>query len=381
MTSENTEIKPFAIDIPQAEIDYLRDRLARTRWTTGQAPGWDRGVPTEALKELVEYWADGYDWRAHEARINSFPQFQTEIDGTTVHFLHVRSPEPDAFPLILTHGWPGTFVEFLDVIGPLTDPRSHGGDPGDAFHLVIPSIPGFAFSGPAIGWDDSRVASAWAELMQRLGYTRYGAAGNDAGAMITPLLARVAADQIPAVHVTQVFSFPSGDPTEFEGFGELEYGRLAFLQRFMDEHSGFNKIQSTRPETLAHALADSPAGQLAWILDLVRGFGDHPEEENKMLDADFVLTIASLYWLTNTGGSSARLYYENAHAAGETPSRGTTPTGVAVFANDFKAIRQLAERDHNIVHWSEFDRGGHYSGTDAPDLLAEDLRTFFRSYR
>jgi pimeloyl-ACP methyl ester carboxylesterase len=313
--------------------------------------------------------------------MNSFPQFQTEIDGTTVHFLHVRSPEPDAFPLVLTHGWPGTFVEFLDVIGPLTDPRSHGGDPADAFHLVIPSIPGFAFSGPAIGWDISRVASAWAELMQRLGYTRYGAAGNDAGAMIAPLLAQVAAEQVPAVHVTQVFSFPSGDPTEFEGFGEKEYGRLAFLQRFMDEYSGFNKIQSTRPETLAHALADSPAGQLAWILDLVRGFGDHPPEVDKLLDADFVLTIASLYWLTNTAGSSARLYYENAHMAGETPSRGTTPTGVAVFAHDFQAIRQLAERDHNIVHWSEFDRGGHYSGTDAPDLLTDDLRTFFRSYR
>jgi epoxide hydrolase len=381
MSSENTEIKPFSIHIPQAEIDYLRDRLTRTRWTSEQAPGWDRGVPTPALKELVEYWADGYDWRAHEMRMNSFPQFLTEIDGTTVHFLHVRSPEPDAFPLILTHGWPGTFAEFLDVIGPLTDPRSHGGNPGDAFHLVIPSIPGFAFSGPAIGWNISRVASAWAELMQRLGYRRYGAAGNDAGAMITPLLAQVAAEQIPAVHVTQVFSFPSGDPTEFEGFGEKEYGRLAFLQRFMDEHSGFNKIQSTRPETLAHALADSPAGQLAWILDLVRGFGDHPPEVNKLLDADFVLTIASLYWLTNTAGSSARLYYENAHMTGEAPSRGTTPTGVAVFAHDFQAIRQLADRDHNIVHWSEFDRGGHYSGTDAPDLLADDLRTFFRSYR
>jgi pimeloyl-ACP methyl ester carboxylesterase len=381
MTSENTEIKPFEIAIPQAEIDYLRDRLARTRWTGEQAPGWDRGVPTADLKQLVEYWAGGYDWRAHEARINSFPQFLTEIDGTTVHFLHVRSPEPDAFPLILTHGWPGTFVEFLDVIGPLTDPRSHGGDPADAFHLVIPSIPGFAFSSPAIGWDDSRVASAWAELMQRLGYSRYGAAGNDAGAMITPLLARIAAENIPAVHVTQVFSFPSGDPTEFEGFGELEYGRLAFLQRFMDEHSGFNKIQSTRPETLAHALADSPAGQLAWILDLVRGFGDHPPEVNEKLNADFVLTLASLYWLTNTAGSSARLYYENAHTTAETPSRGTTPTGVAVFAHDFQAIRQLAERDHNIVHWSEFERGGHYSGTDAPDLLTGDLRTFYRSYR
>ncbi|SMD18868.1 epoxide hydrolase family protein [Kibdelosporangium aridum] len=382
MSSE--DITPFRmIDIPPAELDHLADRLTRVRWTSEQLPGWDRGVPTQELKRLAAYWTDGYDWRVHEERINSFPQFHTEIDGAHVHFLHVRSPEPDAFPLILTHGWPGTFVEYLDVIGPLTDPRSHGGDPADAFHLVIPAIPGFPFSGPApdAGWNDTRIAKAWAELMRRLGYERYGAAGNDAGSMITPVLARVAAEKIPAVHVTQVFSFPSGDPAEFDRFGPEEYGRLAFLQRFMDEHSGFNKLQSTRPETLAHALADSPVGQLAWVMDLIRGFGDHPAEMDKALDDDFILTVASLYWFTNTAGSAARLYYENAHQGEETPSRGTVPTGVAVFAHDFKAIRPLAERDHNIVHWSEFDRGGHYSGVDAPDLLTGDLRTFFRGYR
>jgi pimeloyl-ACP methyl ester carboxylesterase len=383
MSSDNTEIRSFTADIPQSEIDHLTDRLARTRWSSTPLPGWDRGVPLDALKELVEYWANGYDWRAHEARINSFPQFRTEIDGVDVHFLHVRSPEPDAFPLILTHGWPGSFVELLDVIGPLTDPRSHGGDPADAFHLVIPSVPGFAFSSAPSepGWDTERIARAWAELMRRLDYDRYGAAGNDVGSMVSPVLGRTAAEHVTAVHVTQVFSFPSGDPGEFEGFGPEEYGRLAYLQRFMDEYSGFNKIQSTRPETLGHALADSPAGQLAWVLDLLRGFGDHPAELDKALDADFVLTIASLYWFTNTSASSARLYYENAHQSDEPAARGTIPTGVAVFASDFKAIRQLADRDHNIVHWSEFDRGGHYSGTDAPDLLAEDLRTFYRSYR
>ncbi|ALG11041.1 epoxide hydrolase family protein [Kibdelosporangium phytohabitans] len=383
MSSENTSIKPFVIDIPQSEIDYLRDRLARTRWTGPQVGGWERGVPTNVLKELAEYWAGEYDWRAQEARINEFPQFVTEVDGTDVHFLHVRSPEPDAFPLILTHGWPGTFVEYLDVIGPLTDPRAHGGDPKDAFHLVIPSMPGFAFSGPTPdeGWGVPRIARAWVQLMDRLGYERYGAAGNDAGSMITPVLGAIAPDRVSAVHVTQVFSFPSGDPTEFENFGEEEYRRLTFLQRFMDEHSGFNKLQSTRPETLAHALADSPVGQLAWVLDLLRGFGEHPSEMDKMLDADFVLTVASLYWLTNTAGSSAQQYYENAHLPQEPSERGTVPTGVAVFANDFQAIRPLAERDHNIVHWSEFDRGGHYAGTDAPDLLADDLRTFFRGYR
>ncbi|MCE7012095.1 epoxide hydrolase [Kibdelosporangium philippinense] len=378
------DITPFRIDIPQSDLDDLTDRLDLTRWTSAQLPGWDRGVPTEELKRLATYWANGFDWRAQEQKINAFPQFQTEIDGTNVHFLHVRSPEPDAFPLILTHGWPGTFVEYLGVIAALTDPRAHGGDPADAFHLVIPSIPGFPFSGPATdaGWNDTRIAKAWAELMSRLGYERYGAAGNDAGSMITPVLARVAAEQVPAVHVTQVFSFPSGDPAEFDGFGPEEYGRLGFLQRFMDEHSGFNKLQSTRPETLAHALADSPVGQLAWVMDLIRGFGDHPAEMDKALDDDFILTVASLYWFTNTAGSSARLYYENSHQGeGEPAARGTVPTGVAVFAHDFKAIRPFAERDHNIVHWSEFDRGGHYSGVDAPDLLTGDLRTCFRDYR
>ncbi len=385
MSSDNTEIKPFTVDIGQADIDDLRERIARTRWTSRQpsGAGWDRGVPVEELTELARYWANGYDWRVHEARINSYPQFTTEIDGATIHFLHVRSPEPDAFPLLLMHGWPGTFVETLDVIDALTNPRAHGGDPADAFHLVIPSMPGFAFSNPVgeTRWHIARIAQAWQELMHRLGYRRYGAAGSDGGAMIAPELGKIAADEVPAIHVAQVFSYPSGDPTEFETFGEEEYRRLAYFQRFVNEHSGFSKIMATRPSTLAHALSDSPVGQLAWILDLFRGFGDHSAEENKMLSADFVLTVASLYWFTDTGGSTAQQYYEDAHAPERQPERGTVPTGVAVFADDFPSIRQLAERDHNIVHWSEFDRGGHFSGTDAPDLLAGDLRAFYRDYR
>ena len=385
MRHDNNDIRPFHIAVPEADLDDLRVRLARARWTAGQLPGigWDRGVPLTELKELVEYWIDGYDWRAHERRVNGYPQFVTQIDGTNVHFLHVRSSEPDAFPLLLTHGWPGTFVEYLDVIDLLTDPRAHGADAADAFHLVIPSTPGFAYSGPTpeVGWTIPRIARAWIELMHRLGYERYGAAGNDGGSMTSPVIGRLDPDHVTAVHVTQVFSFPSGDSAEFEGFGEEEYRRLAFLQRFMDEHSAYNKYQSTRPETLAHALADSPVGQLAWILDLLRGFGDHSPEENEMLNADFALTLASTYWLTNTAGSSAEQYYENAHVPDEPQERGTIPTGVAVFADDFPSIRQLAERDHNIVHWSEFDRGGHFSGTDAPDLLAADLRAFYSKYR
>ncbi|MGH3738686.1 MAG: alpha/beta fold hydrolase [Micromonosporaceae bacterium] len=299
-----------------------------------------------------------------------------------MHFLHVRSPEPDALPLILSHGWPGSVVEYLDVIGPLTDPRAHGGDPSQAFHLVIPSLPGFAFSGPTrdAGWDAARIGRAWAELMRRLGYQRYGVAGNDAGSMISPEVGRADSEHVVGVHVTQVFAFPTGDPSEFEGFGEEEYRRLGKLQHFMDDHSGFNKIQATRPQTLAPALADSPVGQLAWNLDVLRGFGEQPWEIEKVLDADFILTNVMLYWLTNTAGSAARWYYDSAHAEHPT-APATTPTGVAVFPNDFLSIRPLAERYHNITHWSEFDRGGHFSGTDAPDLLTADLRTFFQTVR
>jgi epoxide hydrolase len=378
-------IRPFRVDIPQSDLDDLRERLARTRWAVGELGdvGWSYGVPLQVVRELAAYWGDGYDWRAHEARLNSFPQFVTEIDGTRVHFLHVRSPHPDAFPLVLTHGWPGSVVEYLDVIGPLTDPGAHGGDPADAFHVVVPSIPGFAFSGPTpdTGWDARRIGCALAELMRHLGYRRYGAAGNDAGSIISPEIGRADPEGVAGVHVTQVFSFPSGDPAEFEGFGQEEYRRLGVLQRFMDEHSGFNKLQATRPATLAHALADSPVGQLAWNLDVLRGFGEQPPQIQQRLDRDFLLTNVMLYWLTGTAGSSARWYYEQAHAKDKPSEPFTTPTGVAVFPADFQSIRQLAERDHNIVHWSELDRGGHFAGTDAPDLLTQELREFYHGLR
>jgi pimeloyl-ACP methyl ester carboxylesterase len=380
-STNSTEIRPFRIEIPQADLDYLRARLANARWVSDEVSdgGWDYGVPVERLRELVSYWATEYDWRAHEAKMNAHPQFITEIDGVDIHFLHIRSSRPDAFPLILTHGWPGTFYEYLPVIEQLTEPAA--GE--QAFHLVIPSMPGFGFSGPTRekGWDIARVAAAWITLMDRLGYERYGAAGSDGGSMVSPVMGAMAPEAVAAVHVTQVFSYPSGDPTEFEGFGPDEYRRLAFMQRFEKEHSGFNKIQSTRPLTLAHALADSPVGQLAWVLDPIRGFGDHPPEQDEALDADFALTVASLHWLSGNAGTLTRFHYEEAHKPEAETPRGTVPTGVAVFASDFPSIRSLAERDHNIVHWAEFDRGGHYSGTDAPDLLAGDLRTFFGSHQ
>jgi pimeloyl-ACP methyl ester carboxylesterase len=369
------DIQPFTITIPQAALDDLQDRLARTRWPD-ELPGvaWSYGVPLTYVKELTEYWRTGYDWRAWEAKLNAYPSFTTTIDRQNIHFLHVRSPEPDALPLIVTHGWPMSVVEYLDLIQPLTNPRAHGGDPADAFHLVIPSIPGFAFSGPTheTGWDSRRIARAWAELMKRLGYTRYGAHGNDAGSTISPEVGRCDPDHVAGVHVTQIFSFPSGDPAEFVGLSEDDMARLQFLQYFNDNMSAYNKLQSTQPQTLVYALFDSPVGQLAWSGQL---FGE-------VVSRDYILTNVMIYWLTGTAGSAARLYYEDAHAQNKATEPPTTPLGVAVFANDFRSIRRFAERDHkNIVHWSEFDRGSHHATQDAPDLLVDDVRAFFRPLR
>src|ERR671910_1325338 len=246
----DAEIRSFRIDIPQADLDDLADRLARTRWPD-ELPGvgWSRGVPLDYIKELAEYWREGYDWREWEAKLTSSPQFTTTIDGQNIHFLHVRSSEPDALPLILTHGWPNTVVEYLALIGPLTDPRAHGGDPADAFHVVIPSLPGFAFSGPTHekGWNAHRTARAWAALMRRLGYKSYGAHGNDAGAIVAPEQGRLDPEHVISVHVTQLFSFPSGDPAEFEGLSQEDLEKLRFLQSFNDEMSAYARLQETKP--------------------------------------------------------------------------------------------------------------------------------------
>jgi pimeloyl-ACP methyl ester carboxylesterase len=344
-------------------------------------------VPLDYLKELAEYWRTTYDWRTHEARLNEYPQFTTEIDGQTIHFLHVRSPEPDALPLIITHGWPGSIVEFLEVIGPLTDPQSYGGDPADAFHLVIPSVPGHGFSGPTheTGWTTDRVAKAWAELMNRLGYERYGAQGGDWGAFVAPALGRVDHDHVVGVHVNAAtigfIPFGQVEPNEMATMTDVEKARLARLNNFMTAGNGYFQIQATRPQTLAYALTDSPIGQLAWIVDKFKEW-THPSTElpERAIDRDLILTHVTIYWLTGTAGSSARLYYENMHSLPWDQQRGTTPTGVAAFAEDV-AIRRYAERSNNIVHWSDFDRGGHFAAMEAPDLLIDDVRTFFRRFR
>ena len=385
--ANHSEIRPFRIEIPQTDLDDLQERLSRTRWPS-EIPGvgWDRGVPVDYLRELAEHWRTSYDWREHEAKLNEYAQFTTTIYGQNIHFLHVRSPEPDAFPLILSHGWPGSVVEFLDVIGPLTAPRAHGGDAADAFHLVIPSLPGFGFSGPTKepGWDSNRIARAFAELMSRLGYERYGAQGGDFGAFISPDLGRVDADHVAGVHVNAAtmgfIPFGEVDEATLAEFTDAEKIRFERMNRFLSEGNAYFQIQGTRPQTLAYGLTDSPAGQLAWIVEKFKEW-THPSADlpEKAIDRDRMLTNVLLYWLTAAGASSAQLYYESLHSH-NWPTPSTVPTGVAVFAEDIP-IRRFAEQGNNIVHWSEFDRGGHFAAMEAPDLFVGDVREFFRRFR
>ena len=326
------------------------------------------------IRSLADHWRTRYDWRALEARLNAYPQFTTEIDGQNIHFLHVRSPEPNAFPLIVTHGWPGSIVEFLDVIGPLTDPRAHGGDPAVAFDLVIPSMPGYGFSGPTRepGWNLYRIAAAWVELMRRLGYERYGAVGNDAGSMISPEVGRLDPEHVVGVHVTQIFSFPSGDPSEFAGMTEEEQRELGTLQWFVENKMSFNTLMAQQPQTLGYAISDSPLGLLAWNGQLL----------GEDLDPDFAISNVMLYWLTGTGTSAARLYHENAHVTERPTGPTTLPLALAGFGGDFSGIRRFAERDHaNIVRWTMFDRGGHFAAHKAPDELIGDIRAFYAGLR
>jgi pimeloyl-ACP methyl ester carboxylesterase len=380
----DARIRPYRISVPQADLDDLRERLARTRWARDlPGAGWERGVPTSYLRELAGYWASEYDWRAHEAALNALPQFITTIDGASVQFLHLRSAQPDATPLLLLHGWPGSIVEFLDMIGPLTDPAAHGGDPADAFHLVIPSLPGYGFSGPLAetGWTDGRTAAALAELMDRLGYDRYGVQGGDVGAFIGPLIGRMAPGRVIGVHVNALVTFPSGDPAEMAALTGPERARLAAMEKWQQQSSAYLQVQGTRPQTIGQALTDSPAGLLAWIVEKFQEWTNPaallPEDA---VDRDRILTDVSIYWFTATAGSAAHTYYErfNDPSMWMPQERSTVPTAVAVFPTDI-SIRPFASKTSNIVRWSEFDRGGHFAALEAPDLLTADIREFFRA--
>jgi pimeloyl-ACP methyl ester carboxylesterase len=372
--TRDATIRPFRIDIPQADLEDLRARLEQALWPDELPGGGDYGVSQAYVRSLADRWRSGYDWRTVEARINRYPQFTTEIDGQRVHFLHVRSPEPAALPLIVTHGWPGSIAEFLDIIDALTDPRNHGADPANAFHLVIPSLPGYGFSGPTRepGWNLYRIAAAWVELMRRLGYERYGAVGNDAGSMISPEIGRLDPDHVVGVHVTQIFSFPSGDPSDFADMTEQEASELATLQWFVENKLSFNTLMAQQPQTLAYAITDSPLGLLAWNAQLL----------GEDLDPDFALSNVMLYWLTGTAASAARLYFENAHATDRPTEPTTVPLALAAFGGDFSGIRRFAERDHaNIVRWTTFGHGGHFAAHKAPDLLIGDIRAFYAGLR
>jgi pimeloyl-ACP methyl ester carboxylesterase len=354
--------------------------------------GWGYGVPLGYLQELVRYWRHEYDWRAAEARLNEWPQFTTTIDGANVHFAHISSPEPEAMPLLMTHGWPGSIVEFAGVVGPLSDPRAHGGDASDAFHLVLPGIPGFGLSGPTRerGWEVRRVAAAFGELMARLGYGRYGLHGGDWGWAISRELGRIRPDRVVGVHLTLISAYATTEPSaeELSQLTDTERQRMLAswdrTRRWRKEGEGYAAIQSTRPQTLAYGLTDSPVGQLAWIVEKFKEWTDSQERPEDAVDRDQLLTNVMLYWLTRTAGSSARIYFERAHAdqenAGFEPSM--TPTAVAVFPHEnFLALRRLADRTDNIVRWSEFDRGGHFAAMEEPDLVIADMRAFFRPLR
>jgi pimeloyl-ACP methyl ester carboxylesterase len=369
-------ISPYLVDIPESVLEDLNSRLSSVRWPDELGDtAWEYGVPRPYLQDLVTYWRDRHDWRAHEAKLNEHPQFLATIDGQRVHFVHVRSPEPDALPLLCTHGWPMSVFEYLDLIGPLSDPRAHGADPGDAFDLVIPSIPGVAFSGPTTdpGWTTGRIARAWVTLMQQLGYDRYGAHGNDVGSQVSLEVGRHDPEHVVGVHVTQLFSFPSGDPSEFEDLSDEDQAALSFLEQFTSSGGlAYNQYQSAQPQTLAYALQDSPVGWLAWVTQLFRD----------AIDPDSIITDAAAYWLTGTIGSSIRRYYEDARATAPAEGPTTTPTGVAIFARDFQSVRRFSERDHaHIVSWNRYASGSHFATRDATDLLISDIRGFYRQLR
>jgi epoxide hydrolase len=377
------DIKPFRIEVAESDLDDLRRRLALTRWPD-ELPGaaGSYGVPLAHVQELAEYWRTQYDWRRNEALLNELPQFISTIDGQPLHFVHLRSKNPNAIPILITHGWPGSFVEFMKIIEPLANPVGQGGDAADAFHVVAPSIPGYGFSGRTTepGWNVKRIAAAFAELMSRLGYTRYGTQGGDWGSVISRQLGLLDSEHVIGSHFNTLQTAPSGDPEELKLLTDKERSFLERGKLFQQQGSGYFMIQASRPQTLAYGLSDSPAGLLAWIAEKFTEWTDPASK----IDRDQLLTNISVYWLTNTANSAARLYAEFARSGSGwgkvEPS--TVPAGVAQFPYEiFPPIRRFAERSNNIVHWSEFDRGGHFPAIEQPGLLVGDIRAFFRPLR
>lgn len=376
-------IFPFNSQAPQSALDDLKRRLAQTRWPEREPVGdWSQGVPLAQLRTLVEYWRTTYDWRRCEAALNNLGQYRTHIDGLDIHFLHVRSSHANALPIILTHGWPGSVIEFLKATPLLTNPTAHGGRPADAFHVVVPSLPGFGFSGkPAErGWNAERIARAWAELMRRLGYSRYVAQGGDWGAFVTTALALQRPAGLAAVHLNMPLVIPQPVPTI--GSSEAETRAIAALGRFLQDGAGYFQIQATRPQTVGYALTDSPAGLAAWIYEKFHAWTDNNGDPETALTRDEMLDDITLYWLTDTAASSARIYFEQA-AAGIFGTVVDFPVGCSVFPRDIvPAPRSWADRVYpKLIHWNELDRGGHFAAFEQPTLFTQELRACFRSLR
>jgi len=380
------DIRPFTIAIPDDVLDDLRDRLARTRWPD-QIPGvgWEYGAELETVRDLCDYWRTSFDWRRAEAELNRWPQFETDLDDLHVHFVHARSPHPDAIPLCITHGWPGSIAEFAKIVGPLTDPTAHGGAPSDAFHVVAPSMPGYGFSGPTTvtGVDIRRVAAANAALMARLGYQRYGAQGGDWGAIATAHLGLLDAEHLYGIHVNMAVPRPpAGDP--LAGVEPDEMQGLADMASFRDHETGYQRIQGSKPQTLAYGLTDSPAGLAAWILEKFRSWSDCNGDVYSRFTHDELLTNITIYWVTGTINASTRLYYETMRSGslGAIEGKVQVPTAIAVFPKElYRPPRAWCEQVYNVAQWTKMPSGGHFAAMEEPALLVDDIRTFFRRFR
>jgi pimeloyl-ACP methyl ester carboxylesterase len=392
---EGAAVRTFSIDVSEEDLANLRQRIAATRWPSKElVEDRSQGVQLEALQELARYWESDYDWRKGEERLNALPQFTTEIDGVDIHFIHVKSAHENALPLIMTHGWPGSVVELLETVGPLTDPTAHGGSAEDAFHLVLPSLPGYGFSGEPteLGWDVGRVAGAWAELMRRLGYSRYVAQGGDVGAIVTDVMGRQAPEGLLGIHMNLLVT-TLGAATPPPGNSEEERAALDEINTFTTSGFGYFLEQSTRPQTIGYALLDSPVALAAWLLDhdtdsyykISDAFVDG--EPSGHLTRDQIVDNITLYWLTGTGASAARVYWElgrsQALAAGQAPPEVSIPVGFTTFPSEiFRAPRSWVEQSYpNLTYFNEADRGGHFAAWEEPELFSEEVRAAFRSLR
>ncbi len=375
-------VTPFTLAVPQAQLDDLAARLAATRWPEKETVAdWTQGSPLAKVQALVEHWRDRYDWRACEARLNGLGQFKTNIDGLDIHFLHVRSKHPNALPLIVTHGWPGSVIEFMKVIGPLTDPTAHGGKAEDAFHVVMPSLPGFGFSGKPTqtGWGVPHIAMSWVKLMERLGYARWVAQGGDWGAAVTTAIGVIRPPACAAIHVNMPLIFPG--PEDMADLTPMEASAVAGLQHYQEWDSGYSKQQGTRPQTLGYALVDSPAGQAAWIYEKMWAWTDNQGNPEDALTMDEMLDNIMLYWLPATGASSGRLYWESFGSFGS--QQLDLPVGVSIYPKEiFRSSRRWGERHmSNIIHWNEMPKGGHFAAWEQPAAYVGEIRDCFRQVR